>query len=121
MAFAAIPSAVFGLLAVLFYPMLMYNLGFDILGLGQILWVLFYGLQGWYLIFTKRIKLSAVVIVNLYLLVKMTLDYKFLSFGYLDLNLLSGSQLTALFLAGILGLATIDFIILFKSKRSIGR
>lgn len=120
-AFAAIPSAVFGLLAVLFYPMLMYNLGFDILGLGQILWVLFYGLQGWYLIFTKRIKLSAVVIVNLYLLVKMTLDYKFLSFGYLDLNLLSGSQLTALFLAGILGLAVIDFIILLKSKRSIGR
>jgi hypothetical protein len=115
LAFAAIPSAVFGILSLFFYPMLMYNLGFDILGAGQILWVLFYGLQGWYLVFSQKIKPKAMVFVNLYLIVKLALDYKFLSFGYLDLNILSSTQLTWLFVVALTGLAVINLIAISRS------
>ena len=115
LAFAAIPSAVFGFSALLFYPMLMYNLGFDILGAGQILWVLFYGLQGWYLVFSQKIKPKAIVFVNCYLITKLALDYKFLSFGYLDLNILSASQLTWLFVAALASLVVINLIVISRS------
>lgn len=115
LAFAAIPSATFGTLSLFFYPMLMYNLGFDILGAGQILWVLFYGLQGWYLVFSQKIKPKAMVFVNLYLIVKLALDYKFLSFGYLDLNILSFAQLTWLFIVALISLVVINLIVIFRS------
>lgn len=109
--FAAIPSAVFGVLALLFYPMLMINEGFSLLGMGQIFWVLFYGVQGWYLIARYKIKPPAVIAVNVYLIVKTTLDYYFLSFGYLSVDKLTHNQLMVLYVGGLVAILVVNVFI----------
>jgi len=118
--FASIPSAVFGILALVFYPMLMLNEGFNIWGLGQILWVLFYSVQGWYLIIRYKIGRTVLLIVDIYLLVKLTLDYYYLSFGYLDLDKLSNNQLAQLFATALVTVLLLNIMIL-RRKRAIDR
>ncbi len=114
-AFATVGSASFSFLALAFYPMLMINEGFDILGLGQILWVLFYSVQGWYLISRFKLKVLAIIAVNVYLVVKFLLDYKYLSFGYLNLDKLNHIQILMLLIIGLAGLAVINTVVWLKS------
>jgi len=102
LAFAAIPSAVFGILAVVFYPTLMFSRGFSWNDLGQIFWVLFYSTQGWYLVFKNRFRLMPVLLVLLYLLAKFSLDLKFLTFGYLEAESLNKPALLAVFVIAII-------------------
>jgi len=97
LAFAAIASAVFGPLALFFYPAVMTKIGFDWRSLGQIFWVLFYSLQGWYLLFKKRILLAPAAAAAGYLLIKFYLDYRFGTFGYLGVEDLPGGVLFYLF------------------------
>lgn len=120
LAFASIPSAIFGILALAFYPMLMLNEGFNIWGLGQILWVLFYSVQGWYLIIRYKIGITVLLIVDVYLFIKLTLDYYYLSFGYLDLDKLSNGQLEQLFATSLAMVVLLNIMIL-RRKRAIGR
>lgn len=89
LAFAAIPSAIFGVLALVYYPTLMATNGFTWQDFGQIFWVLFYSIQGWYLLIKFKIARWPTLLVSLCLMIKFILDYKFLTFGYLDVNLLS--------------------------------
>lgn len=84
LAFATIPSIVFGILALLYYPLAMFYQGFSWNGFGQIFWVLFYALQGWYLLKKYKVTQLALSIASIYLLIKLYLDYRYLSFGYLD-------------------------------------
>jgi len=118
LSFAAIPSAVFGVLALLFYPMLMINEGFNILGLGQILWVLFYGAQGWYLIFRYKMKSWVLVVVSIYLIAKLTLDYYYLSFGYISVEKLTQSQLLGLYIGALVAVALVN-IVIFRRDYSL--
>lgn len=85
LAFAAIPSAVFGILAVFFYPIAMIYQGFSWNAVGQIFWVLFYGAQGFYLI--KKFKISRRVfnlVVGLVALKIVVIDFYMQSYGYFD-------------------------------------
>ena len=116
LSFAAIPSAVFGVLALLFYPMLMINEGFSILGFGQILWVLFYGVQGWYLIYRYKMQRRAVIVASAYLIIKATLDYYFLSFGYLAVDKLTHNQLVTLYAGALVAILVTNMLI--SSRRT---
>jgi len=99
--------------------MLMTHEGFNIWGLGQILWVLFYGVQGWYLIIRYKIGKAALLITDIYLLAKLTLDYYYLSFGYLDLDKLSNSQLAQIFTVALVIIVLVNIIII-RRKSAIG-
>jgi len=114
LAFATIPSAVFGILALIFYPSLMVARGFAWNDLGQIFWVLFYSAQGWYLVFKNKISLLPALLVLLYLFVKFILDYKFLTFGYLEAESLSRQSLLMI---SIVALIAPVFIIIFTLKK----
>lgn len=86
LAFAAIPSAIFGLLAIAFYPSVMIYHGFNWQDFGQIFWVLFYSIQGWYLIFRYKFLSSAALLAAAYLVIKFALDFKYKTFGYLGVE-----------------------------------
>jgi len=101
LASAGIASATFGALALLFYPLIMFNEGFSWAGFGQILWVLFYGLQGWYLVYKYKVGLGPILVAGIYLIGKLTLDYFYLSFGYLAVEKLTAGQLLGLYVAGL--------------------
>lgn len=101
LAFAVIGSAVFGLLALLFYPAVMTKIGFDWRSFGQIFWVLFYSLQGWYLLFKKRLLLGPAATVGGFLLVKFYLDYRFETFGYLGVEDLPAGSIFYLFVLAV--------------------
>lgn len=101
MAFAALPSAVLGIMAIVYYPLKMVNNGFDIIDLGQIFWVLFYSIQGWVLLCKKTTNKTAVILATVFLVVKFTVDLVYLSFDYLDLFVLQNDQLIGLYLFGV--------------------
>ncbi len=101
MAFAVLPSAVLGPMAIAYYPLKMINNGFNILDLGQIFWVLFYSVQAWSLIREKISNKYAVASATLFLIVKFTIDFLYLSFDYLDLGSLQNNQLSDLYLLGL--------------------
>lgn len=91
LAFASLPSAVLGPLAVLFYTSQIYYNGFSINDFGQIFWVLFYSLQGWVFIIRRKLDHWPALVVCLYLLVKFWIDFRYNSFGYLQLEKLPES------------------------------
>jgi len=115
LAFASIPSFVYGVVAIIYYPFLMLNEGFNWYGIGQILWVLFYSAQGLYLIIKYKINTIAISLVGLYLLMKLTLEYRNLSFGYLDLHLLTKMQLEYVYIVSLV--ATLIAVLFVISKR----
>lgn len=97
LAFASIPSAILGVLALIYYPAWMYFGGFNFNDLGQILWVAFYSVQGWYFLLKQEIKTVPVITVCLYFSIKLIIDYKYQTFGYLDIGVLSHQAQTVLF------------------------
>ena len=116
LAFAVIPSAVFGVLSIIFYPSLMIARGFAWNDIGQIFWVLFYSIQGWYLVLKNKISLLPALLVLLYLIIKFSLDYKFLTFGYLEAESLNSTVLLiVLIIAEVL--ASGLFYLAVKEKR----
>ena len=81
LSFAAIPSALFGILALIYYPLIMHTTGFNWNVFGQIFWVAFYSAQGWYLLFREKFRIMSVIIVLIYLFTKFTIDYLTKTFG----------------------------------------
>jgi hypothetical protein len=115
LALGAIGGALFGVLAVVFYPLTMIEGGWNWRAFGQIFWVLFYSAQGWYLVITRRMSTLAVGAAAFYLLLKLILDFKFKSFGYLEISSLrTGFQIALLGL----GLAALAAISLLASRRA---
>ncbi len=86
LAFSAIPSAAFGILALVYYPSKMVFQGFDLRDLGQIFWVLFYSLQGWYLLGRFKIKFAPAFVSFLFLCIALIVNFRFRTFGYLSLD-----------------------------------
>lgn len=91
-AFAGLPAAVFGLLALVFYPLIMARYGFDWANFGQIFWVWLYAAQGWYLVFQARIQAQDVVLAGAWLFLVLITLYQTQSFGYLALDLLTQTE-----------------------------
>lgn len=101
MAFATLPSAVLGVVAIVYYPLKMINNGFDLIDLGQIFWVLFYSIQGWILLCKKTTNKIIIIFTITFLLVKFTVDLVYLSFDYLDFSNFNNNQLTVLYLLSV--------------------
>jgi len=103
LSFAALPTVVFGVLSIFYYPLKMYFQGFAWVDLGQIFWVLFYAFQGLYLLRRYKIKLSASLPTLIFLVIALTINLKFKTFGYLSFDAFSDPSLCFLFVIGVLG------------------
>lgn len=112
-------GAMYGLASLIFYPTMMAVEGFDLLGLGSIFWILFYGVQGWYLITRPLVKISpfSLTAVLVLLFAKNFLDWKFATFGYLITEPVSPKITAMLFGAiTIILLICAFFMVLFTKK-----
>lgn len=116
LAFGALGAALFGILAIVFYPLTMIEGGWNWRAFGQIFWVWFYSAQGWYLIFKYRIKLFPALVAFSYFLIKFTLDYRFKTFGYLDFSGLSDLALASLYIIAV-GAALLGSVLFLKKKK----
>jgi len=99
---AVLPSCVFGILALVYYPLKMVNQGFNFTDLGQILWVMFYSTQAWYLFFIHRkTQKTRVIFVLFFLLLEFYVEFKYLTFGYLNFDGFTHPQTAALFIIAL--------------------
>jgi hypothetical protein len=85
---AILPSCIYGLLALFFYPLLLHFDHFSWSALLEIPWVLFYGIQGWYLLPSLPRHLPALTLTSVFLLVSFFIQFSYKSFGYLAIDLL---------------------------------
>ena len=102
LSFAALPSVVFGVLSMFYYPLKMYFQGFAWVDLGQIFWVLFYAFQGWYIIMHYKIKATALITVLIFLVAMLVINFKFKTYGYLNFDAFPAFSIYFLFSLGIL-------------------
>ena len=109
LAFAALPSAIYLVGALIFYPTVMTKTGFDWSACGQIFWVAFYGLQGFYLLTRHHIKRSAILLAALFLIVSFAIQGTTQTEGYLDFSALSSKLVLSEYL--ILALTMSDFVL----------
>lgn len=101
-ALATLPSATYGLLSLLYYPLLMQQTGFTWNALLQIPWVLLYGIQGLYLLKTRAIRyIWACLSANLFLIASFLIQYQHKAFDYLDFASLTPTSLHFLLLIAI--------------------
>lgn len=113
LAFAILPSAVLGPLASFYYASQIYYNGFSLNDFGQIFWVLFYSAQGWYLVFRERFTFWPILSACVYLVVKFSIDFRYDSFGYLQIEKLPELIQVYLFLLSLLltlGLSTFTYL-----------
>jgi len=112
--FGAIGGALYGALAILYYPLAMAYQGFLLNALGQIFWVLFYALQGFWLFLNYQIKREVYIFVGAVLVLKLIIiDYFYKSFGYFDFTEISSNLLI-----GLLSLAVISLGVFYKIRKS---
>lgn len=116
LAFAVGPSMIFGVLALLFYPLAMAYQGFDWNGLGQIFWVAFYSIQGWYLFYKIGVSKAAFAFAGVFLATALSLDYRFKGFGYFNLDQIADLAIKILFIIALLLLALVWSLELRKKK-----
>lgn len=78
-------SVVYGFGAVFYYPVYMSLNGFDWYAFGGIFWVLFYGIQGAYLLFSKQrgFSLYSLFAAGLFVATKIKIDYFTRTYGYI--------------------------------------
>lgn len=106
---AAIPSAIYGLVALIFYPIAMVFQGFSWNAVGQIFWVMVYALQGFWLISkitSKKAFYFGLGFIGLQIIV---IDIAFNSFGYFDFE-----GISKLILISIAVLAFLFFSIILE-------
>jgi len=93
LSFGAIGASLFGPLALVFYPALIIERGWGWNEFGQIFWVLFYSLQGWYLVSKFQFKPFPVLLAGVYFVIMIFFNFKTATMSYLDFAVLSqGSQ-----------------------------
>ncbi len=108
-AFTAFNSVVFGVLAIAFYPTAMHYQGFSWRDVGQIFWVMFYCGQGLYFLERSNFGYLALAAPAFYLMLKLFLDYKFATFGYLNVEGIDQKALLAIYLSSLLIILLISF------------
>lgn len=84
LAFAAIPSAIYLIAALIYYPTWMIQNSFDWLSFGQIFWVAFYGIQGIYLLLKFAFTKMALWLAGSFLLLSLTVQYQTRTLGFQD-------------------------------------
>lgn len=101
LAFAVVPSIVFGILALFFYPVAMVYQGFSWNAVGQIFWVWFYAGQGVWLF--SKIKLKKIPLLTAGLFTSFLLIFEFFSksYGYFNFDNIPFSVLLAVLGVGI--------------------
>lgn len=85
-AFAALPSVIYFLGAIIYYPLWMIQNHFDWLAFGQIFWVAFYGIQGFYILKTNRISKTGLIAASVFLAVSFGIQYVFRDIGYFNFD-----------------------------------
>ena len=85
LALAAIPSTIYLIGAIIYYPTWMVVNGFEILHFLQIFWVALYGVQGIYLLIKYPIARFWAGVATVYLLVSFLIQYLTDTYNYLDI------------------------------------
>ena len=85
-AFAALPSAVYGVVAIYFYPIQMIFNGFNWLGVASIAWIAVYSVQGWWLLKHKRPHRAALRVAGIFLLASLLIQLTTKTMGYLNIS-----------------------------------
>jgi len=85
LALAALPSAVYGVVAVYFYPIQMIFNGFNWLGVLSIAWIWVYSAQGWWLLKHFTPHLNALRFSAVFLTVSLLVQLFTQTFAYLDI------------------------------------
>jgi hypothetical protein len=112
-AFATIPPAVYGGLALCFYPLHMASNGFSWYGVGQMLWVLLYAIPALFLLPTRHS--LGTFLACCFIGVSLTIQYYTLSYGYLDLAGLSAVQRLLLLAIGFFLIGVVAGVIKHNS------
>lgn len=96
LAFAAIPSIVYLIASMIYYPAWMAYNGFNWLAFGQIYWVAVYGLQGIYLYLNMSIAERAKRLVALFLVISLIVQYLNIErFGLFDFSAIDDAYVMA--------------------------
>lgn len=101
LAFAVVPSIVFGVLAILFYPIAMIYQGFSWNGLGQIFWVLVYAGQAFWLFTKYKINKLPFILASIFVALVLIFELITKSFGYFDFSNIPLGVLTVILFFGI--------------------
>jgi len=112
LAFSVIPSIVFGVLAVLFYPLAMFYQGFSWNALGQIFWVWFYAAQGVWLFTNYRISKVAFLGTSTFLIIVLIFQLVSDSYNYLDF-----SRIPLIAMLGLIVIAIFSIFFLYMRRR----
>ncbi len=80
--FAFLGSLSYGLMAYIFYPLMMSWVGWDWLMVGNMLWVTFYALQVFLLLPYLRLSYGGILAISSYFFLKDFLDFTALRFSY---------------------------------------
>lgn len=118
-AFSSIPATTYGILALCFYPIHMYQNGFNWLGVGQMLWVLLYAFQA-VLLLPRRHSLATIgasVFTGASLLLHATSK----SYNYLDIANLTQNSIYLLLVIGFLTILMISRVIKNHSLLNRGK
>ena len=111
---AVLPSAVYGVLGLFFYPLTMYFDHYSWEAVFQIGWVLFYSLQAWYLLRIYNPPLLSKLFAVLFITLSLGVQFLNQTFGYLAVDVLPAPAQYFL-----LSLAAITCIFLLKDQRRI--
>ncbi len=84
-AFAGLPSIMYFILALIYYPLWMLKHGFNWLAFGQIFWVAFYGLQGFYILIKQKSTFLALVLAIIFVLMSLIFQIIFNSYSFFEL------------------------------------
>jgi len=108
LALAALPSAVYGVVAIYFYPIQMVFEGFSWLGIASMLWIWVYAAQGFWLLKNRPPHIAALRVAALFLLVSFIIQYQTETLGYMNISSLPNSS----WLIEVLGAVAITWLIL---------
>jgi|GEM_PF-2447288 len=119
---AVIPSAMYGVLALIFYPMVMVATQFSWTNLLAEIWVWLYASQSWYLL--KKyppVKLFPIIVASIFILAAFLFQLQTNSYGYLALAVLSLPAKIALLTLAVLTIVGINVALLLSRLGSVDR
>lgn len=114
--FAVMPSIIYLVAAIIYYPTWMIYNGFDWLAFGSIFWVLLYGIQGAYLINKFKIKPIPTIATSLFLVISFAVQYLTNTYGAQDLISIPRYLLTIIYISLIM--ITVLVGIFFQHKKT---
>lgn len=121
-AFATVPSAMYGILALVFYPLVMQVIGFSWTNLLAIIWVWLYASQSWYLLNKyPPINQFPILVVSICALSVFFFQLQTNSYSYLAFDVLSTQSKTVLLTLAVLTIVGINVALLLLSLGTVDR